>query len=48
MALNHNYNTVNSSSTGNYIGSTQSRGAGYANKQSIGNTTYFDNISLNT
>jgi hypothetical protein len=42
----HTYNTVNSSSTGNYIGATQSRGAGYANKQSIGNTTYFDNISL--
>lgn len=42
----HTYNSVNSFSAGNTIGSTQQRGAGFANKDSIGNTTYFDNISL--
>jgi hypothetical protein len=42
----HTYNSVNSFSAGNAIGSTQSRGAGFATKDSIGNTTYFDNISL--
>jgi len=42
----HTYNSVNSFSAGNTIGSIQSRGAGFANKDSIGNTTYFDNISL--
>jgi len=42
----HTYNSVNSFSAGNIIGSTQQRGAGFANKDSIGNTTYFDNISL--
>ena len=40
----HTYNSVNSFSAGNAIGSTQQRGAGFANKDSIGNTTYFDNI----
>lgn len=40
----HTYNSVNSGSSGNYIGATQAGGAGYANKESIGNTTYFDNI----
>jgi hypothetical protein len=40
----HTYNSVNSGSSGNYIGGTQAGGAGYANKESIGNTTYFDNI----
>jgi hypothetical protein len=42
----HTYNSVNSGSAGNYIGSTQAGGAGYANKDSIGNTTYFDNIKV--
>ena len=42
----HTYNSVNSFSAGNAIGSTQQRGSGFANKDSIGNTTYFDNISL--
>lgn len=40
----HTYNSVNSFSAGNTIGSTQSRGAGFADKSQIGNTTYFDNI----
>ena len=40
----HTYNSVNNGSAGNYTGATQSGGAGYANKESIGNTTYFDNI----
>lgn len=40
----HTYNTVNSGSAGNYIGATQAGGSGYANKASIGNTTYFDNM----
>ena len=43
----HNYNSVNSFSAGNAIGSTQSRGAGFANKSQISNTTYFDNIHYN-
>lgn len=42
----HTYNSVNSFSAGNTIGSTQSRGAGFGTKDGIGNTTYFDNISL--
>jgi hypothetical protein len=42
----HTYNSVNSFSAGNYIGATQSKGAGFANKSQIGNTTYFDNIKL--
>lgn len=42
----HTYNSVNSFSAGNGIGSTQSRGAGFATKNGIGNTTYFDNIGL--
>jgi hypothetical protein len=37
-------NSVNSFSAGNAIGSTQARGAGFANKENMGNTTYFDNI----
>ena len=40
----HTYNSVNSGSAGNYIGSTQASGSGYANKSQISNTTYFDNI----
>jgi len=40
----HTYNSVNSSSAGNYIGATQNAGAGYVNNSQIGNTTYFDNI----
>ena len=40
----HTYNSVNSFSAGNAIGSTQARGAGFANKENMGNTTYFDNI----
>lgn len=44
----HNYNSVNSFSAGNAIGSTQSRGAGFANKSQISNSTYFDNIGLRT
>jgi len=40
----HTYNTINSGSAGNYIGATQSGGAGYRNKDQIPNTTYFDNI----
>ena len=43
----HNYNSVNSFSAGNAIGSTQSRGAGFANKSQISNSTYFDNIHYN-
>jgi len=39
-----NYNTVNNSSAGNYIGATQSLGGGYADKTSMPNTTYYDNI----
>jgi hypothetical protein len=42
----HTYNSINSSSAGNYIGATQSGGAGYTNKSQIGNTTYFDNLYL--
>jgi len=42
----HTYNSVNQGSAGNYIGSTQNRGTGYADKSQIGNTTYFDNIRL--
>jgi hypothetical protein len=42
----HTYNSVNSFSAGNNIGSTQHRGAGFANKDNIGNTTYFDNIAV--
>lgn len=42
----HTYNSLNSRSAGNYIGATQSSGAGYANKESIGNTHYFDNIGF--
>jgi hypothetical protein len=42
----HTYNSVNQGAAGNYIGATQSRGTGYADKSQIGNTTYFDNISL--
>ena len=42
----HTYNTVNNGSAGNYIGATQSSGAGYANKASVGNTHYFDNIAF--
>ena len=42
----HTYNSVYSGSAGNYIGSTQARGSGYANTESIGNATYFDNINL--
>ena len=41
----HTYNSVNSGSAGNYIGATQTKGAGYYNKNGIPNTTYFDNIS---
>jgi hypothetical protein len=40
----HTYNTLNSRSAGNYIGATQSSGAGYADKANIGNTHYFDNM----
>jgi hypothetical protein len=39
----HTYNTVNSGSAGNYIGSTQSGGRGY-NLSTSGNTHYFDNM----
>jgi hypothetical protein len=39
----HTYNTVNSGSAGNYIGSTQSGGRGY-NLGTMGNTHYFDNM----
>ena len=39
----HTYNTVNSGSAGNYIGSTQSGGRGY-NLSTMGNTHYFDNM----
>ena len=39
----HTYNTVNSGSAGNYIGSTQSGGRGY-NLRTMGNTHYFDNM----
>jgi len=39
-----NYNTVNNSSAGNYIGATQSLGGGYADKSQMPNTTYYDNI----
>jgi hypothetical protein len=42
----HTYNSINTGSSGNYIGSTQAGGAGYADKSQIGNTTYFDNIYL--
>jgi hypothetical protein len=42
----HTYNSVNQGSAGNYIGSTQTRGSGYADKSQISNTTYFDNLSL--
>ena len=42
----HTYNSVNSFSAGNAIGSTQSRGAGFANKDGISNSTYFDNLSI--
>ena len=40
----HTYNSVNSFSAGNAIGSTQARGAGFANKAGMNNATYFDNI----
>ena len=40
----HTYNSVNSFSAGNAIGSTQARGAGFSNKEGIGNANYFDNI----
>ena len=42
----HTYNSVNQGSAGNYIGATQNRGTGYADKSQISNTTYFDNIYL--
>jgi hypothetical protein len=38
------YNTMNNGAAGNYIGATQHGGAGYANKNHMPNTTYFDNI----
>jgi hypothetical protein len=40
----HTYNSINNSAAGNYIGATQSGGAGYTNKSQIPNTTYFDNL----
>lgn len=43
----HMYNSINSTSAGNYIGATQSRGAGYGSKGGITNTTYFDNLKYN-
>ena len=42
----HTYNSVNSGSAGNYIGATQSSGAGYSNRDSISNATYFDNLAF--
>jgi hypothetical protein len=44
----HTYNSVNSFSAGNTIGSTQARGAGFSNKDGISNSTYFDNIRVLT
>ena len=40
----HTYNSINNGASGNYIGATQSGGAGYTNKDQIPNTTYFDNL----
>lgn len=40
----HTYNSVNSFSAGNTIGSIQSRGAGFADKSQMTNLHYFDNL----
>jgi len=42
----HTYNSVNSGAAGNYIGATQSRGAGYSSKSGITNANYFDNLGF--
>lgn len=40
----HTYNTINNGHAGNYIGATQHGGSGYANKSSMSNSTYFNNL----
>ncbi len=42
----HAYNSVNSTSSGNYIGSTQSRGGGYGTKLQSPSGSYFDNLRM--